>query len=89
MTPPDTNYPLPDNSALHPGGVTVSTHPQYDPWVKNLANCTIALKSVFDSVNPSDVDQCMRRGAHFEENGDTATHLQSDLARELALLLAK
>jgi len=30
--PPDTNYPLADRTALHPGGTTLSTHPQYSPW---------------------------------------------------------
>jgi hypothetical protein len=74
---------------MHPGGVTVSTHPQYDPWVRNLANCTIALKNIFDSVNPSDIRGCATRGAHFQENADTASQFQSDLKRDLAALLVK
>jgi dienelactone hydrolase len=34
--PSDTNYPLPDRTALHPGGTTISTHPQYSPWTHTL-----------------------------------------------------
>jgi hypothetical protein len=68
------------------GGVTVSTHPQYDPWVNNIANCTIKLKSVFDRVNPADVDYCAHRGSHFEENADTAMQFQSELKRSLDAL---
>ena len=89
ITPPDTNYPLPDRTAMHPGGVTVSTHPQYDPWATNLVNCTITLKSVFDTVNPSGLAGCTRRGAHFQENAETAAQLQNDLKRELNVLLSE
>ncbi|MGO9452181.1 MAG: dienelactone hydrolase family protein [Candidatus Binataceae bacterium] len=35
LIPPDANYPLSDRTALHPGAVTVSTHPQYSPWSSN------------------------------------------------------
>jgi dienelactone hydrolase len=87
ITPPDATQDLPDNSALHPGGMTISTHPQYAPWVKNYANCTITLKSVFDRIEPSSFGECMRHGAHFEENADTAAQFQSDLKRDLAVVL--
>ncbi len=87
IMPPDVTPVLQDHRALHPGGTTISTHPQYAPWVKNYANCTITLKSVFDRIDPTSLDGCERRGAHFEESADTASQFQSDLRRDLGAIL--
>jgi dienelactone hydrolase len=89
LTPPDTNYPMRDPTALHPGGVTVSTHPQYSPWANNFANCTIRLESIFDPLNPSDFRACARRGAHFQGNAEIAVRLQSDLKAALDEFVGK
>jgi dienelactone hydrolase len=87
ITPPDATPVLQDNSALHPGGMTISTHPQYAPWVKNYANCTVTLRSLFDRTDPASLDNCVRRGAHFEESADTASQFQSDLKRALSAIV--
>jgi dienelactone hydrolase len=89
LTPTDTNYPLRDVTAMHPGGTTVSTHPQYSPWANNLAKCTIMLNSVFDRVDPAALSACAGRGIHFQGTADTAATLQSDLKRELSLLMGR
>jgi dienelactone hydrolase len=85
--PSDTNYPLADRTALHPGGTTISTHPQYSPWTRNFADCTIKLNSVFDIVDPREVAGCVRRGAHAQGNADAAEQARKDLKQQLAGLL--
>jgi dienelactone hydrolase len=89
IMPPDTNYPLPDRTALHPGGVTVSTHPQYSPWGRNLAACTIRLKSIFDTIDPADVAGCVRRGVHFQGDAESAEQARTDLKDQLGALMGK
>jgi len=89
ITPPDTNYPLPDRTSLHPGGMTVSTHPQYSPWGYNFAACTIRLKSIFDLVDPAEVAGCMRRGVHFQGNAASAEQARADLKDQMKLLMGE
>jgi dienelactone hydrolase len=84
--PPDTNYPLADRTALHPGGTTLSTHPQYSPWTHNFADCTLRLKSVFDLVDPREVAGCERRGVHAQGNPDVAEQARKDLKEQLKAL---
>ena len=84
--PPDTNYPLADRTALHPGGTTLSTHPQYSPWTHNFADCTVRLKSVFDLVDPREVAGCQRRGVHAQGNPDVAEQARKDLKEQLKAL---
>ena len=84
--PPDTNYPSADRTALHPGGTTLSTHPQYSPWTHNFANCTVRLKSVFDVVDPGEVAGCARRGVHAQGNPDVAEQVRKDLKEQLKAL---
>jgi dienelactone hydrolase len=87
LTPPDATYPSTDTTALHPGGVTISTHPQYSPWSPNYAACTIRSKSIFDFVTLADVAACVRRGAHFQGNADAADKSRTDLKEQLATLM--
>jgi len=87
LMPPDANYPSTDRTALHPGGVTVSTHPQYSPWSANFASCTIRVKSIFDIVSAADVATCVRRGVHFQGNADAADQARKDLKEELSVLM--
>ena len=87
LIPPDANYASADKTALHPGGVTVSTHPQYSPWSANYATCTIRLKSIFDVVTSADVAACVRRGAHFQGNAEAADKARADLKQQLAVLM--
>ena len=89
ITPPDTNYPLPDRTALHPGGVTVSTHPQYSPWGRNLSACTIRLQSIFDIIQPRQLDGCTRRGVHFQGDAESAERARSDLQAQLRMLVGE
>ena len=89
ITPPDTNYPLPDRTSMHPGGVTVSTHPQYSLWGRNLAACTIRLKGIFDVIDPAEVAGCVRRGVHFQGNADAAEQARADLKEQLGILVGK
>ena len=81
--PPDTNYPLADRTALHPGGTTLSTHPQYSPWTRNFADCTVRLNSVFDLVDPDEVAGCALRGVHAQGNPDVAEQSRNDLQEQL------
>jgi dienelactone hydrolase len=87
LTSPDAIYPSTDRTALHPGGVTISTHPQYSPWSRNYATCTIRLKSIFDVVTPADVAACVRRGAHFQGNAEAADKARTDLKEQLSTLM--
>lgn len=87
LIPPDANHPSTDRTALHPGGVTISTHPQYSPWSRNYAACTIRLKSIFDVVTRTDVAACVRRGAHFQGNAEAADKARTDLKEQLATLM--
>ena len=87
LIPPDANHPSTDRTALHPGGVTISTHPQYSPWSPNFAACTIRLKSIFDIVAPADVAACVRRGAHFQGNAEAADKARTDFKEQLAVLM--
>ena len=81
--PPDTNYPLADRTALHPGGTTLSTHPQYSPWTRNFADCTVRLNSVFDLVDPDEVAGCALRGVRAQGNPDVAEQSRNDLQEQL------
>ena len=83
LTPPDTNYPVRDPTAMHPGATTVSTHPQYSPWAVNLADCTMTLKSLFDWLDSPSPAGCTHRGIHFQSSPDTAAKLQVDLRQQL------
>jgi dienelactone hydrolase len=87
--PPDTNYPLADRTALHPGGTTISTHPQYSPWTHNFADCTIRLKSIFDIVDAGEVVGCARRGAHAQGNAEMADMARNDLKAQLKILVGE
>lgn len=87
--PPDTNYPLADRTALHPGGTTLSTHPQYSPWTHNFADCTVRLNSVFDLVDPREVAGCARRGVHAQGNPDVAVRSRNDLQEQLKALMGE
>ena len=87
--PPDTNYPLADRTALHPGGTTLSTHPQYTPWTHNFADCTVRLNSVFDLVDPREVAGCARRGVHVQGNRDAAEQSRSDFKGQLKGLMGE
>ena len=87
--PPDTNYPLADRTALHPGGTTLSTHPQYSPWTRNFADCTVRLNSVFDLVDPREVAGCARRGVHAQGNPDVAVQSRNDLQEQLKGLMGE
>jgi dienelactone hydrolase len=89
LTPPDTNYPLRDATAMHPGGATVSTHPQYSPWAVSLANCTVRIQSIFDTIDPASLTEYAARGTHFQGTADTAAKLQVDLERELSSLMGE
>jgi dienelactone hydrolase len=89
LTPLDTNYPSPDRTALHPGGVTVSTHPQYSPWGRNFSACTMRLLSIFDPIEPAQVESCMRRGIHFQGDAESAERARADLQDQLRVLVGE
>src|SRR5262249_16133719 len=81
--------PLIDRTALHPGGTTLSTLPQYTPWTHNFAHCTVRLNSVFDLVDPREVAGCARRGVHAQGNPDAAEQSQNDLKAQLKGLMGE
>ena len=85
--PVDANLPTRDPTALHPGSTTISTHPQYDPWGENLSACTFKVSSVFDVARRSDVNQCLRRGGHFQGDATAADDAKRDLRAALDALM--
>jgi dienelactone hydrolase len=87
VVPSDTNFPVQDPSALHPGSTTISTHPQYDPWGENLSACMFQVSSVFDVAKRSDVKLCLRRGGHFQGDATTADDAKRDLRTALDALV--
>ncbi len=87
IVPADSNVPIDDPLALHPGATTISTHPQFDPWGENLSGCTFRVNSVFDVARRSDVKGCLRHGAHFQGDETTADHAKRDLRERLDALM--
>ena len=87
IVPADTNYEVRDSTATHPGSTTISTHPQYDPWGENLSACTFKVSSVFDIAKRSDVNECLRRGAHFQGDATAAEQARTDLKTDLLNLV--
>jgi dienelactone hydrolase len=88
LMPPDADFPVRDDTALHPSGTTISTHPQYSPWAVNLADCTLTFKNVFEWVDSPSPAGCTRRGIHFQGSPDWAAQLHADLRQQLDELTA-
>ncbi len=89
IVPTDTNPPSRDPLAKHPGGTTISTHPQFDPWGENLSACTFKVNSVFDVAKRSDVKECLRHGAHFQGDATAADDAKRDFKEALDILMKR